>query len=71
MDAYVLIGELASWIGRAVDQYTELPTKYFKDNREAADWLISQIRPGDMLLFKGSNYMNLKEVIDAVRQREA
>lgn len=71
IDAYVLIGELASWIGRAVDQYSDLPTKYFKKNQEAADWLISQIRPGDMILFKGSNSMNLKEVIDAVRQREA
>lgn len=71
IDAYVLIGELASWIGRAIDQYSEVLTKYFKTNQEAAQWLISWLEPGDMVLFKGSNSMKLKEVIDAVRQREA
>lgn len=71
IDAYVFIGELASWIGRAIDQYSELPTRYCKNNQEAAEWLISCLQPGDMVLFKGSNSMKLKEVIDAVRQREA
>lgn len=71
IDAYVLIGDLASWIGRAIDQCSDLPTRYFKTNQEAAKWLISWLKPGDMVLFKGSNSMKLKEVIDAVRQREA
>ncbi|MDO5410160.1 MAG: UDP-N-acetylmuramoyl-tripeptide--D-alanyl-D-alanine ligase [Lachnospiraceae bacterium] len=71
IDAFVLIGELASWIGRAIDQHSEVLTKYCRTNQEAADWLISWLKPGDMVLFKGSNSMKLKEVIDAVRQREA
>lgn len=69
IDEYVFIGDLASWIGRAIDQHTEKLTKYFKTNQEAAQWLISHVEPGDMILFKGSNSMNLKEVIDAVKQR--
>lgn len=71
VDTYVFIGELASWIGRAVDQYSDLVTKYFKTNEEAAEWLNSYLKQGDMVLFKGSNSMKLKEVIDAVKQREA
>lgn len=71
IDVYVLIGDLASWIGRAIDQYSEVQTCYFHTNQEAADWLIPFLEPGDMVLFKGSNSMKLKEIVDAVRQREA
>lgn len=71
IDAYVLIGELASWIGRAIDQYCDLPVYYFSANEEAANWLLDWLKPGDMVLFKGSNSMNLKEVIDRVKKKEA
>lgn len=71
IDAFVMIGDLSWWIGRAIDQYSDVLTKYFRTNAEAAEWLNSHICEGDMILFKGSNSMKLKEVIDAVGKREA
>lgn len=69
-DCYVLIGELAGWIGRAIDQYSEVTTKYFKNNQDASEWLKQVLRPDDMVMFKGSNGMKLKEVIDAIKAGE-
>ncbi|MBQ4045789.1 MAG: UDP-N-acetylmuramoyl-tripeptide--D-alanyl-D-alanine ligase, partial [Lachnospiraceae bacterium] len=68
VDCYVFIGDLSWWIGRAVDQYTDLPNQYFRTNEEASSWLISHVRPDDIILFKGSNGMHLNEVIAALRK---
>ncbi|KIR03418.1 UDP-N-acetylmuramoylalanyl-D-glutamyl-2,6- diaminopimelate--D-alanyl-D-alanine ligase [Lachnospiraceae bacterium TWA4] len=69
IDEYVFIGELASWIGRAIDQYSEIPTHYFSTNDKAADYLCENLKPSDMVLFKGSNGMNLKEIIQIVKEK--
>lgn len=70
VDEYVLIGELASWIGRAIDQYTEdFPVKYFTTNKQATDYLCETLKSGDMVLFKGSNGMKLNEIIKEVKER--
>jgi len=67
VDFYVFIGDLSWWIGRAIDQYTDLPNQYFRTNEEAASWLIANVKPEDIILFKGSNGMHLNEVIAALR----
>lgn len=71
VDCYAFIGDLAYWIGRAIDQYSDVETHYFKNNEEAKSWILETLRQGDMIMFKGSNSMNLKELVEAVKTREA
>jgi UDP-N-acetylmuramyl pentapeptide synthase len=36
---------------------------YFPDIREAADWLLANTRPGDVVLFKGSRTAAIEKVL--------
>jgi UDP-N-acetylmuramoyl-tripeptide--D-alanyl-D-alanine ligase len=68
IDEYLMVGELASWIGRAIDQYTEdVPVHYYQSNSEVSDYLKQVLKPGDMVLFKGSNGMKLGEIITQIK----
>ena len=37
-----------------------------QDNREAAAWLLERLRPGDLVLVKGSRGMRTEEIVQAL-----
>ncbi len=43
----------------------------FADNDEAATWLRGQVRPGDLVLFKGSRRYRLEEILERLRSTHA
>lgn len=43
----------------------------FMDNKSASAYLKAQIRPGDVILVKGSNAMHLKEIINDLKENKA
>ena len=69
IDEVLVIGEEAQEIKRVLD---ECETFYgraysFTDNEEIAIYLMAIMKPGDVVLIKGSNGMNLKEVVNIIR----
>ena len=63
----VCIGELARELADGASQKGMTNIHCFDTNQDAAEFLKAQIRPGDLILFKGSNSMKLNEVCDAVK----
>ena len=66
----VCIGERAGEIGRGLSEQGDGHTKirYFKDNQTALEYLKTEIKAGDLVLFKGSNSMHLGELVTALRE---
>ncbi len=67
----VLFGELAGEIGKqAQKECKNLPKKadfiYVLDREELVLWLRENVKPGDAVLFKGSNSMGLHAVVREV-----
>ncbi len=64
IDELVVVGELSQQYVNAV-QESESQTKCysFKDNGEVTLYLMSVMNPEDIVLIKGSNGMNLKEIV--------
>lgn len=64
IDELVVVGELSQNIVRAVtDKESKIKCYSFRDNGEVTLYLLSVMRPGDVVLIKGSNGMNLKEIV--------
>lgn len=64
IDELVVVGELSQNIVRAVmDRESKIKCYSFRDNGEVTLYLLSVMRPGDVVLIKGSNGMNLKEIV--------
>ena len=64
IDILVTVGSLASNISNeAADINSKLIVKHVSDNKQAADFLREQLKPGDVLFVKGSRSMALDEVI--------
>lgn len=69
VDVLVTLGELADEIARGAKDYSVNRRIYsFHDKSELEQWLGSELKAGDSVLFKGSNSMNLGEVVEYVRQ---
>lgn len=62
----VTVGEYAKYIGEDsnVDNH-----EHFENSTEAANHLIEQIIPGDMILLQGSNNMKLDIIVDALEKK--
>lgn len=70
VDAVVALGELAAEITRAVAEHADgIKVHNVADKKELEVWLDERLKPGDCVLFKGSNSMKLGEVVEHVRQR--
>ena len=62
VDRFFLIGELARVLGEPLEAAGKA-VEYFPDNPSAAAALKAWVRPGDVILFKGSNSMRLGEIV--------
>lgn len=67
---FAVVGTLAAEIGKEIEKSGKARVHYFNCNEEAASWLLSAVSSEDMILFKGSNSMKLKEIIDKLKARE-
>lgn len=64
IDELVVVGELSQTIMKAVmDKKSKVKCYSFKDNGEVTLYLLSVMRPGDVVLIKGSNGMKLNEIV--------
>ena len=62
VDQYFLIGAQIRFLGEALEKAGK-PVLYFTDNAAAAAAVKDWAKPGDTVLFKGSNGMKLGEVL--------
>lgn len=64
LDYVVLLGELSKAIGKAVEEKkAEIPVKQCSSMEELTSFLEQLVKPGDTVLFKASNSMNLKQAV--------
>ena len=68
-DRYFLIGSLAEYMEKAITQAGE-SAELFEGNKAAAKAISRWMRPGDIILVKGSNGMKLGEVISFMESTE-
>lgn len=65
IDEVICVGELAKKMKQAVDDAdTRVRAYSFTDKAEAAIYLISLLKPEDIVLLKASNGMNLEEIVN-------
>ncbi|MBR1814739.1 MAG: UDP-N-acetylmuramoyl-tripeptide--D-alanyl-D-alanine ligase [Lachnospiraceae bacterium] len=68
----ICVGELAREIAAsAFEANSELAVSCFDTNREAYEALEEEVQSGDLILFKGSNSMNLKEICAWLKEKRA
>jgi UDP-N-acetylmuramoyl-tripeptide--D-alanyl-D-alanine ligase len=48
---------------------TEASTRFFEDSEEAAEALVEFVRPGDLVLVKGSRGVHTEQVVEALKER--
>ena len=44
-------------------------TRFFDSSEEAADALVKEVRPGDLVLVKGSRGVHTEKVVEALKER--
>lgn len=67
IDELVVVGELSQYIMKAVvDAESKIKCYSFKDNGEVALYLLSVMKPEDIVLIKGSNGMHLNEIVSNI-----
>lgn len=70
MDQAVLLGELAALIGRELASLAPgIPVKACTDLDQVLRWLDENLKPGDCVLFKGSNSMKLSLAVNYLKER--
>lgn len=67
-DVIICIGEEAKYIGKGANErnFKENIIHFFKNNEEAISKISSILRPGDVILIKGSRGMKLEEVAELI-----
>jgi UDP-N-acetylmuramoyl-tripeptide--D-alanyl-D-alanine ligase len=64
-DLLITVGELAREIrAGALSVNPDLPVMSFADRFQMGEWLEKNRKPGDLILFKGSNGMKLFEIVE-------
>ncbi len=66
LDGVIVIGKYSQEIKNAIDacKDAEMETCTFSNNKDAAEYMRKLLKPGDIVLIKGSNGMKLKEVVN-------
>lgn len=70
LDVVLTVGKAANYISD-VCKTNGIDTKHFEDNNALVQYLLPNLQEGDVILVKGSNGMKLKEVISALKEKEA
>jgi len=63
IDQLVIVGERAKIIGRTAGSAGMKNIKNFDSSIEAGDYLLQQVKPGDLLLIKGSQGMRMERAV--------
>ncbi|MFA5021350.1 MAG: Mur ligase family protein [Patescibacteria group bacterium] len=63
IDQLVIVGERAKIIGRTAGDAGLKNIKNFDSSIEAGDYLLQQVKPGDLLLIKGSQGMRMERAV--------
>lgn len=63
LSCLITVGEGAGYIGRQVEENSDIRTKACRDNDEAVQFLKSIVKSGDWVLVKGSRGMHMDEVV--------
>ena len=64
VDEVVLLGELTKYIQQVIkEQGSKIKVCAFKDNEDAAIYLMATLKPEDVVLLKASNGMHLNEIV--------
>ena len=67
----IVLGELTSEMERAVKEHgKDIKSYRFKDNEEAAIYLMATLKKDDIVLIKGSNGMHLNEIVNIMTRGE-
>lgn len=66
LSCVITVGESARYISSQVEEKSDIKTKPFMDNDEAAAFLKQIVKPGDWVLVKGSRGMHMDEVVKKV-----
>lgn len=71
VDQIVLLGELAAEIGHELsDRAPSIPVKQCDNLEQVEQWLDGNLKPGDCVLFKGSNSMKLSGAVKYLKDME-
>lgn len=62
----ITVGEGASYIGRQVQEHSDISVEFCRNNEEAARIVKQCAKPGDWILIKGSRGMHMDEVVEKV-----
>ncbi len=72
LDQLLLYGELAAFVGRELEcsaKGGKMPEiRYFSEKKELRDYLLSELRESDTVLFKGSNSMGLSALLQELKE---
>lgn len=66
IDIVILVGELSKYIAKTADNGNNMVIMC-KDNKEAADKVLSLANKDDIILIKASNSMNFKEIFEMIK----
>jgi len=70
IDMLITIGKEAQYIFTSAKEAGVANAEYFTDNKSASNYIQSIIRPGDIILFKGSRGMRLEQIINNIYSKE-
>lgn len=69
IDELIVVGTRAKQIRAAVlNSESKIKTYEFSENEEVAMYLLATLMPKDIVLIKGSNGMNMNEIVDLLKQ---
>lgn len=66
-DMFIAVGEGMRQAQTAVLKQGGVDTHHFSDSRDVGKWLAEYIRPGDVILVKGSQAMNMKAIVERLQ----
>ena len=66
IDLFVAVGPLSARAADAARAAGAPEVRHFPDSEEAASYVVSAVRPGDLLLVKGSRGMKMERVVRAL-----
>ncbi len=71
IDELICVGPQSKFILEGAKSWDMEKVGYFEDNEELLSYLENNLKSGDIVLFKGSNGMNLKEVVEKLKGKLA
>ncbi len=68
VDELITIGEMAEKIGDEAGKNSGIKVLHCENNKSASDYINQILKPGDVITVKGSNSMNMSEIIESMER---